>query len=33
MISAEGKPEVFDAESAAIEAWFTGATFKYAPPG
>lgn len=32
VISAEGKPEVFDAEAAAIEAWFAGAKFKNLPP-
>jgi hypothetical protein len=31
LLSAEGKPDVFDAESAAIEAWFTGARFKHLP--
>lgn len=28
VVSAEGKPEVFAAESAAIEAWFTGVRFR-----
>ncbi|MFZ6179154.1 hypothetical protein [Nannocystis pusilla] len=28
VVSAEGLPDVFDAESAAIEAWFAGARFK-----
>jgi hypothetical protein len=31
VLSAEGKPEVFDAESAAISAWFSGARFKNMP--
>lgn len=30
VISAEGKPEEFDAEAAAITAWFAGAAFKNA---
>jgi hypothetical protein len=32
VLSAEGMPEVFDAEAAAIEAWFSGARFKHLPP-
>ncbi|WAS91201.1 hypothetical protein [Nannocystis punicea] len=28
VVSAEGLPDVFDAESSAIEAWFSGAQFK-----
>lgn len=31
VISAEGLPDVFDAESSAIEAWFAGARFKNQP--
>lgn len=31
VLSAEGKPEVFDRETAAIEAWFSGARFKNLP--
>jgi hypothetical protein len=31
VVSAEGLPEVFDAESSAIEAWFAGARFKNLP--
>lgn len=31
VLSAEGKPEVFDGEAAAIAAWFSGARFKNLP--
>lgn len=31
VLSAEGKPEVFDRETAAIDAWFSGARFKNLP--
>lgn len=31
VVSAEGKPEVFDAEAAAIEAWFAGVRFRNLP--
>lgn len=31
ILSAEGKPEVFDRETAAIDAWFSGARFKNLP--
>ncbi|SFE47347.1 hypothetical protein SAMN02745121_04373 [Nannocystis exedens] len=31
VVSAEGLPDVFDAESSAIEAWFAGAQFKNLP--
>lgn len=31
VVSAEGLPDVFDAESSAIEAWFSGARFKNQP--
>lgn len=31
VVSAEGLPDVFDAEASAIEAWFSGARFKNLP--